>query len=152
MKSRSDYSIRKPLHAKRVESHFRLPLLKSIYKQLTPSLEEQVASTVNRMLTPNSDGLLALEKHEFELYSLDHMAVYWLPTSFTKREIWIEFGSRVRGVYTAEAIGLIASYYTLLSMAALAPEESDHLIYNARMIRIFLEQQPNAMELLKAID
>lgn len=80
------------------------------------------------------------------------MAVYWVPTSFTKHEIWIEFGSRVRGVYTAEAIGLIASYYTLLSMAALAPEESDHLIYNARMIRVFLEQQPNAMELLKAID
>gem|GEM_PF-5036066 len=126
--------------------------MKSIYKQLTPSLEERVVSTVNRMLIPNTEGLLALEKYEFELYSLNPMAVYWLPTSFTKREIWIEFGSRVRGVYTAADIGLIASYYTLLSIAALAPEESDHLIYNARMIRVFLEQQPNAMELLKAID
>lgn len=148
-KTRTHYSLSQPLRANRVEHHFCHPLTKSLFGSFATDLEAQVVNTILRILI---NPVESVDNTKFELYSLNHLAVFWAPTGFSYNEIWIEFGSRVRGIYSAQAIGLIATYYALMSATAVAPEESDHLVYNARMIRVFMEQQPNAADLLKAID
>lgn len=133
------------LFAYRVAAQSRGRLLVQLFNQRALDVQRQTADTI-KLLVPSW-----VPPHT-DFYSLNDRAIFWTPLGFHEAEIRVNFGSNYQGIFSARDIGLIATYYALLRISAIDPVMSDPFIENARVIQQFIEQQPNADILMRAID